>query len=597
MSNDLSLSPLSPPSPGLPLAANRRFDQFVANIDQFDITLSPPLHHQSVVTISPFRFRNFIVSGKHTSHRSLTNIAGIVAIATLISKIFGLVREQVIAAAFGVGSVVNAYAYAYIIPGFLLILLGGINGPFHSALVSVLSRRDKSEAAPLVETVTTLVSGILLFVAIVLVVFAPFLIDLVAPGLTGTPNGDAVRSIAIQQLQIMAPMAVLAGLIGIGFGTLNASDQYWLPGISPLFSSLAVIAGLGGLALFLGNDLLNPEYARLGGMVLAGGTLLGAILQWLIQLYAQARSGLGKFRLRFQFSHPGVKEVLRVMAPATLSSGMLHINVYTDLFFASYINNAAAAMKYANLIALTPLGIISNMILVPMLPVFSRLTAPENWGELKTRIRQGLLLSALTMLPLTAILMTLAFPIVRFIYQRYAFDNTALEVVAPVLVAYGLGMFFYLGRDVLVRVFYALGDGQTPFRISIFNILLNVILDYLFVNLFQTPGLILATIGVNITSMGIMLWALNQRLNGLPLLQWGKILSILIGATLLAGMGSWGSSQVWQQWLGHSNLLLEMGQIILPSTIALIIFFSIASLLQLPELTILTTRLKNKLRK
>jgi len=537
------------------------------------------------------------VSGKPTSPRSLANIAGIVAIATLISKIFGLVREQVIAAAFGVGPVVNAYAYAYIIPGFLLILLGGINGPFHSALVSVLSRRDKSEAAPLVETVTTLVSGILLFVTILLVVFAPFLIDLVAPGLTGTPDGDAVRSIAIQQLQIMAPMAVLAGLIGIGFGTLNASDQYWLPGISPLFSSLAVIAGLGGLALFLGNDLLNPEYARLGGMVLAGGTLLGAVLQWLIQLYAQARSGLGKFRLRFQFSHPGVREVLSVMAPATLSSGMLHINVYTDLFFASYINNAAAAMKYANLIALTPLGIISNMILVPMLPVFSRLAAPESWGELKTRIRQGLLLSALTMLPLTAILMTLAFPVVRFIYQRYAFDNTALEVVAPVLVAYGLGMFFYLGRDVLVRVFYALGDGKTPFRISIFNILLNVILDYLFVNLFQTPGLIFATIGVNITSMGIMLWALDQRLNGLPLLEWGKILSILIGATLLAGMGSWGSSQVWQQYLGHGNLLLEMGQIILPSTIALIIFFSIASLLQLPELTLLTTRLKNKLRK
>jgi putative peptidoglycan lipid II flippase len=163
--------------------------------------------------------------------------------------------------------------------------------------------------------------------------------------------------------------------------------------------------------------------------------------------------------------------------------------------------------------------------------------------------------------------------------------------------AYGLGMFFYLGRDVLVRVFYALGDGQTPFRISIFNILLNVILDYLFVNLFQTPGLILATIGVNITSMGIMLWALNQRLNGLPLLEWGKILSILIGATILAGIGSWGSSQIWQQWLGYGNLLLEMGQIILPSTVALVIFFSIASLLQLPELTILTTRFKNKLRK
>lgn len=517
--------------------------------------------------------------------------------ATLISKVFGLVREQVIAAAFGVGPVVNAYAYAYIIPGFLLILLGGINGPFHSALVSVLSKREQSEAAPLVETVTTLVTGILLFVAIFLVIFAPFLIDLVAPGLTATPGGEQVRLIAIRQLQIMAPMAVLAGLIGIGFGTLNASDQYWLPGISPLFSSLTVIIALGILGLWLGGDLLKSEYAWLGGMVLAGGTLFGAILQWLVQLYAQARSGLGKFRPRFQFSHPGVQEVLRVMGPATLSSGMLHINVYTDLFFASYISNAAAAMKYANLIALTPLGIISNMILVPMLPVFSRLAAPENWQELKERIRQGLLLSALTMLPLTAIFATLAFPVVRFIYQRYAFDEAALEVVAPVLVAYGLGMFFYLGRDVLVRVFYALGDGETPFRISIFNIFLNGILDYLLVNLFQTPGLILSTIGVNITSMAVMLWVLNRRLHGLPLLKWGKILLTLLGACILAGCGSFACSQLWGNWLGYNNFFLELGHILLPSTVAIAIFFTVANWLKLPELTILMNRFKNKLKR
>lgn len=119
-------------------------------------------------------------SGK--SSRSLANIAGIVAIATLISKVFGLLREQIIAAAFGVGTVVTAYAYAYVIPGFLFILLGGINGPFHSALVSVLSKRDREEAAPLVETVTTLVSGVLLGVTIILVLGAGIFIDLLAPG-------------------------------------------------------------------------------------------------------------------------------------------------------------------------------------------------------------------------------------------------------------------------------------------------------------------------------------------------------------------------------------------------------------------------------
>ena len=92
--------------------------------------------------------------------RSFAGIAGIVAAATLISKVFGLIRQQTVAAAFGVGAAATAYSYAYIIPGFLLILLGGVNGPFHTALVSVLAKHEKEEAAPIVETVTTLVDGL-----------------------------------------------------------------------------------------------------------------------------------------------------------------------------------------------------------------------------------------------------------------------------------------------------------------------------------------------------------------------------------------------------------------------------------------------------
>ncbi len=157
------------------------------------------------------------MSKQQKPSRSLAGIAGIVAVATLISKIFGLVRQQAIAAAFGVGVVADAYNYAYNIPGFLLILLGGINGPFHSAIVSVLAKRQKQEAAPIVETVTTLVGGLLLLLTIALIFFAPGIIDLLAPGLNHTAHGLQVRAIAIQQLQIMAPMALLAGLIGIGF--------------------------------------------------------------------------------------------------------------------------------------------------------------------------------------------------------------------------------------------------------------------------------------------------------------------------------------------------------------------------------------------
>ncbi len=524
--------------------------------------------------------------------RSIAGIAGIVAAATLISKVFGLFREQAIAATFGAGAVANAYTYAYIIPGFLLILLGGINGPFHSALVSVLSKRDKKEAAAIVETVTTLVTGILLLVSIVLVWKADLFIDLV-----GAELSLQQKAIATQQLQIMAPMALLAGLIGIGFGTLNAANSFWLPSISPLFSSLAIIVSLSLLFWQLEGNINSAEYIKQGTIFLAGGTLAGAIIQWLAQSIAGWRSGLLKFRLRFDLQNPGVKEVLQVMIPATFSSGMLHINLYTDMWFLSAIDNGGIAIRYANFIALTPLGIISNAILVPFLPVFSRLTAPENWPELKLRIRQGILLSALTMLPLTAIFIALASPIVRIIYERGSFDNTDTATVAPVLMAYGLGMFFYLARDVLVRVFYALGDGNTPFRIALGNIFLNAVLDYFLVKYFATTGVVFATIGVNIVSMVLMLWFLNRRLHSLPLLEWVRAIFGLAAASFVAGLAGWGLNFGWERFIGTDNFILQFLNLSFAVAIAFIVFISLAILLKLPELDLLVTRIKKKFAK
>ncbi|MFB2918958.1 murein biosynthesis integral membrane protein MurJ [Aerosakkonema funiforme] len=527
--------------------------------------------------------------------RTLAGIAGIVAVATLISKVFGLVRQQAIAAAFGVGAAANAYSYAYILPGFLLILLGGINGPFHSAVVSVLAKRGKEEAAPIVETITTIVGAGLLLVTIATMVFAEPLINLVAPGLSDTSGvGSLTKAIAIQQLQIMAPMALFAGLIGIGFATLNAADQYWLPSISPLFSSITVIGGIAVLAMQLGNKITLPEYAILGGQVLAVGTLTGAVLQWSVQVVAQWRAGLGTLRLRFDFQHPGVRETIRLMGPATFSSGMMHINVYTDLFFASFIPKAAAALSYAGLLVQTPLGIISNVLLVPFLPIFSRLAAPEDWPELKVRIRQGLILAALTMLPLGAIMVSLSVPIVRVVYERGAFDRDASKLVASLLVAYGIGMFFYLGRDVLVRVFYGLGDGDTPFRISVINIFLNALLDFIFIQPFGAPGLVMSTMTVNFTSMVMLLWFLNRKLNGLPWREWGVPLIGLTAGSAIAGVASWGTNWGLQQILGSEGLLIQLLQLSLAGLVGLCLFAVFAIQLKLPEVDIFVSRIRQR---
>ncbi|MEB3362286.1 MAG: lipid II flippase MurJ, partial [Synechococcaceae cyanobacterium] len=183
--------------------------------------------------------------------RSLRHIALIVAVATALSKVVGLLRQQVIAAAFGVGAAYDAYNYAYVLPGFLLILLGGINGPFHSAMVSVLARRPREEGAHVLAAINTLVGAGLIGVTLLLVLLADPLIQLVGPALK-----PEIHDIAVLQLRWMAPMALLAGLIGLGFGALNAADVYWLPAISPLLSSLAVVVGIGLLWWQLGAAIL-----------------------------------------------------------------------------------------------------------------------------------------------------------------------------------------------------------------------------------------------------------------------------------------------------------------------------------------------------
>lgn len=519
--------------------------------------------------------------------RSLLSIASIVAGATLLSKVAGLIRQQVIAAAFGAGPVVDAFAYAYLLPGFLLILLGGINGPFHSAIVSVLSRRDRSEAAEIVETVTTIVCGALLVVTVALILFAEPAIGLLAPGLSAHSTAAALqtRELAVLQLRVMAPIAFLAGAIGIGFGSLNAADLYWLPSISPILSSVVTIGAIGWYALQ--HPTAGGDSLALGALLLGASTTAGALLQWLVQLPAQIKAGMGRLRLRWSIQHEGVREVMGVIGPAALSSGMLQINLYTDLFFASFVPQAAAALNYANLLIQTPLGLVSNVVLVPLLPVLAR--SIDDRPVFIDRLRQGLLVSAITMLPLSGLMMALAGPIVQVIYERGAFNSGDSQLVGSVLTAASVGMFVYLGRDVMVRAFYALGDANAPFRISLVNIGINALLDWLLVPRFGAPGIVLATVGVNALAMIALLWLLDRRLGGLPWGAWAGPFGGVLGGSLLAGLTAWGVRWQLTPWLG-SSLGEQLLLLAIASVAGLGVFAIVAWRLNLPEVRALLRR-------
>ncbi len=529
--------------------------------------------------------------------RSLKKIALVVTLGTLLSKIGGLARQLVIASAFGVGAAYDAYNYAYVMPGFLLVLLGGINGPFHSAMVSVLSRRPKHEGAHVLAALSTMTSAALVVITFLMIIGADQIIKLIAPGLN-----SEVHQIAVIQLQIMAPIAFLAGLIGLGFGSLNARGEFLVPSISPLISSLSIVLSVTWLWLEVREGIGTPELALRGGVILAVATLVGALLQWLIQFPALIKKGLAKVKLIWDWKHPGVKEVLKVMGPATLSSGMLQINVFTDLFFASGILGAAAGLGYANLLVQTPLGLISNALIIPLLPTFSRLTSPSDQPALIARIRQGLMLSTAAMIPIGALFIALGGPIVSMVYERGAFDFEARKLVTALLMAYGLGMPAYLGRDLLVRIFYALGDGVTPFRLSLAGIVMNIFLDWLLLGgptpwgnqmplNFGAAGLVLATVAINLLTCFALLKKLSSHLGELPFREWAIDGSKLLFAGIFSGIAAWimKSSIIWPQ--GLIGLSLE---VLISTAISISVFVLISHYLQVKEVKELLFLIKQR---
>ncbi len=295
---------------------------------------------------------------------------------------------------------------------------------------------------------------------------------------------------------------------------------------------------------------------------------------------------MGGLRLRFNFGLPAVQEIMKIMGPATFSSGMLQINVWTDLFFASFIPNASAAvsaMGYAGLLIQTPLGILSNVILVPLLPILSKLTDPSDRPEFRQRIRQGMVLTALTMWPIGGLMTAAAVPITQVVYERYAFTTEDSQLTAAVLMAYAVGMFVYLGRDVLVRVFYALEDGNTPFRISIVNIFLNGLFDFLLVKPFGAPGLVLATVTVNLLSMLVMIYYLDRRLNGLGWQSWLVPIGGLGIMGLLAGVVCRFSYDWLIQITGGGGFFVKLLWLGVASGLGLVVFGMGALLLRIPE--------------
>lgn len=404
---------------------------------------------------------------------SVLHAAWVIAAVTIISKLIGFVRDIVIANYYGASLVSDAYYYAYQIPSLSLILLGGVGGPFHSATVAVFtklipnfSEKPKNEVNTLYSTFMTATTIFFLVISALIFIFPKQIMGLIIHGGSGQ-----MVSLAAQHLQIMTPLLVVGGIVGIYYGILIIYKQFMLPNLSPIIMSMAIIIGI---------VIAAPDDQK--GYALAWSTTIGAILQLVIQYPNVKKLGfLWKPNFNFVNNH-NFKDITELLFPAVLSSTVGQIHIYVDMFFTSYISDGAwTAIGYANRVFQFPVGILVTAFLVPLFPIFSRLVSNKDFDGIKAYFNKGVGVLFFAAIPIIIGIFTVGVDAIRFVFERGAFDENATFMVAEALWFLSVSILPYVFRDSITRVFYSFNDSKTPFVVAFLSIVLKYILNIVFV--------------------------------------------------------------------------------------------------------------------
>ena len=509
-----------------------------------------------------------------------------ISLGTSLSKLVGFFRQIAIAAAFGVGIAYDAFNYAYIIPGFILIIIGGINGPLHNAVVTVLTPIDVKKASSVLTIVGIKLSGFLLIISLIVFFNSDSVIDALGPNL----NWET-KVIASHQLKILSPCIPLSGIIGLSFGALNSKGKFLLSSLSPAITSIVVIFFI--LLLFLNNNGDFKSYSFLENELLAIATLIGTLLQFVVLIIELSKNKLLRININTFSLEKEEKRIFKLIIPACLSSGLGQINIFVDMFFASSFRGAASGLAYANFLIQAPLGILSNTLILPLLPIFSQLRSKKENRKLEKKLASGVEYCFLTTFFLTGIFISFNKEIVEFVFQRGAFNLDAALSVRNILKAYAVGIPFYLYRDLLIRAYYSIEKTKLPFKLSLAGIILNVLFDWILIggpirdigNIFSFNlgiiGIVLSSGVVNLITCIVLSLKLDDQNIYLPKkLLLKKI--ILISLTCL--ITSIISSRILQSITRNNLFVNNFSSLLLGFIIFTIFYFFISKLFKVNKL-------------
>jgi putative peptidoglycan lipid II flippase len=495
------------------------------------------------------------------------------SIATAASRVAGLAREVVAAGYYGISGPMSAFTIAFQVPNLIRALFAdaALQPAFVPVFTELLGKKAYKEAFRLASTMLLLVTMVLGAITALFVLLAPVLMPLFAPGFK---DNAQLLDLTVALSQVLFPILVLLGVSGIVVGILNSYDRFGAFAISPLFWNLTIILVLVVVEpMFEGQDRI---YAY------AIGILVGTAVQLLIPAW-DLRNTPFRFKLSFDWRHPGVRRVLVLMLPVTISLGLINFNLLINSFFASFVSEEApAAIDKAFRIYQLPQGIFSVAIATVLFPTLARFASAGAIDDLRATMANGMRQILFVLVPAAAAILVLADPMIRLIYQRGAFDAHETEIVATALFwfAFSLptnGLFL-----LLTRTFFSLQKPWIPTWISAANLAVTAIAALALYHL-GVGGIVAATAlatAASVVAQGVIL---RRILHGLEL---GRLTSaavrISIAAAGLAAI-SWIVWDVLDEMLGR-GLLGQIASMGGGLAAGLAVYLSVAKLLRVAEL-------------
>ena len=329
----------------------------------------------------------------------------------------------------------------------------------------LLAKEEKARAWRIASTIFWLVLIGVSLVTAVLILIAPLLI---LP--FGDPGGDP--DLAVTLTRIMLPTVGLLTLSGIVVGILNAYDEFTIPALTPVAWNLVII---GGLAVFV--PLIDDESNEL--ILYAVAVVVASLVQLLLPVPWLRRLD-GRLQRVIDWRDPAVRRFFVLMLPVTLTLGLINLNIFVNMLFASRLVDpdlAPTAIEKAFRIYMLPQGMFSVAVVTVLFPTLSRFAAVGNLPSFRGTLDSGLRQIAFLLLPAAAVSAVLAQPIVRLLYERGAFTASNTVVVAQCLAAFSLGLMFNGWMLLLSRGFYSLQRNWVPTTVALGTVGLNAVLD------------------------------------------------------------------------------------------------------------------------